>query len=52
MEPIKNALSQASTFVQQAAQTVVEAIRGGENEETTVCLFNKYFVNYFAFILG
>jgi hypothetical protein len=45
MEPIKNALSQASTFVQQAAHTVVEAIRGGENEETTtdnVNLFNKY----------
>ncbi len=50
MEPIKNALSQASNLVQQAAHTVVEALRGGETEETTkdnVCLFNKNYINYF-----
>jgi len=34
MEPIKNALAQAGNLVQQAAHTVVEAIRGGETEET------------------
>jgi hypothetical protein len=35
MEPIKNALAQAGNLVQQAAHTVVEAIRGGETEEST-----------------
>jgi len=36
MEPIKNALSQAGNLVQQAAHTVVEAIRGtDETEEKT-----------------
>jgi hypothetical protein len=34
MDSIKDALAQASNLVQQAAHTVVEAIRGGENEET------------------
>ncbi|CAF1464722.1 unnamed protein product, partial [Adineta steineri] len=34
MESIKNALTQAGDYVQQAAHTVVEAIRGNENEET------------------
>jgi hypothetical protein len=35
MEEIKNALSQAGNLVQQAAQTVADAFRGGETEETT-----------------
>ena len=33
MEPIKNALSQAGDLVQQVAHTVVDAIRGTDNEE-------------------
>lgn len=46
MEPIKNVLNQAGDFVQQVAHTVVDAIRGGENEEEkkdNVCFvwFNK-----------
>ncbi len=35
MDTIKDALTQAGNLVQQAAHTVVEAIRGGENNETT-----------------
>ena len=34
MEQIKDVLTQAGNLVQQAAHTVVEAIRGGEGEET------------------
>ena len=34
MDSIKDALTQAGNLVQQAAHTVVEAIRGGENEES------------------
>jgi hypothetical protein len=33
MEPIKNALNQAGSLVQQAAQTVADAFRGSDNEE-------------------
>ncbi len=33
MDSIKDALTQAGNLVQQAAHTVVEALRGGENEE-------------------
>jgi hypothetical protein len=47
MEPIKNALSQAGNAIQQAAHTVVEAIRGGDSEETktkdSVGVFNYLF---------
>ena len=34
MDSIKDALTQAGNLVQQAAHSVVEAIRGGETEET------------------
>ena len=54
MEPIKNALSQAGNAIQQAAHTVVEAIRGGDSEETTtkdnvgvfICSINKQYLIY------
>ncbi|CAF1454452.1 unnamed protein product [Adineta ricciae] len=35
MEPIKNALSQAGDLVQQVAHTVVDAIRGTDNEQAS-----------------
>lgn len=35
MEEVKNVLSKASDLVQQAAHTVVDAVRGGNTEETT-----------------
>ena len=34
MEQIKDVLTQAGNLVQQAAHTVVEAIRGGDSDET------------------
>jgi len=54
MEPIKNVLTQAGNLVQQAAHTVVEAFRGGEEEETkkdNVCLF-IYLLNINCSVLG
>jgi hypothetical protein len=47
MEEIKNVIAQGGHLVQQAVNTVVDAIRGGDNEDTTkdnVCLFNKIYI--------